>query len=60
MPNTRLVEVVKKCMSIQEEPKSIYPKKKKKKEPKSMILDRIEWWKEYMWPNLISLWRIHS
>ena len=28
MPNTRLVEVVKKCMSIQEEPKSIYQKKK--------------------------------
>ena len=25
-----------------------------------MILDRIERWKEYMWPNLISLWRIHS
>ena len=60
MPNTRLVEVVKKCMSIQEEPKIIYQKKKKKREPKSMILDRIEWWKEYMWPNLISLWRIHS
>ena len=31
MPNTRLVEVVKKCMSIQEEPKIIYQKKKKKK-----------------------------